>query len=220
MIRSSAVMLAMVLLCSGSSTMAQIPVELMVGHKKASIDLMFFKYIRNSREENTRWLFFSRARASVDYTMTSTTNLPAFGLTEAISYNPRSWKGFAPVAVVQVFNRGVFPKAGMQFAHIGHTLTVFSWLVSETLRNPDIDYFLMLRYTPGIGGPWRAFTQLELVNSFPTDGSSPFSFTQRFRLGIMRSQFQYGLALDLGFSGRRDFGSTQNAGAFFRYVFQ
>lgn len=215
---SSTVMLVALLLC-GSGAFAQIPVELMVGHQKASIDLMFFKYLKQKDNNNSRWLFFSRARASVDYRITSSTNLPSFGLTEALSYNPRNWKGFAPVAVVQVFNRGVFPKAGIQFAHVVQRFTVFSWVVAETMKEPDIDYFLLCRATPRLGTKLDLFSQVELVNSFPTQETSSFSFMQRIRLGLSGGHTQYGLALDLTQAGRSSWVSTTNFGGFLRYIF-
>lgn len=205
-----------VLLLAWGSTAAQIPVEWMVGNKKSSIDLMFFRFIKDRNKQPSRVLFFSRARATVDYKMTSTSNLPTFGLTEAISYNPRNWKGFAPVAVVQVFNRGLFPKAGMQYAHTGKQLTVFSWLVVETMKEPDIDYFLLMRFTPALSPKLKLFTQLEAVNSFPTRAGASFGFTQRMRLGLMQQQFQYGLAADLSQQGNRSFQASTNLGGFLR----
>jgi hypothetical protein len=212
-------MLVALLLC-GSGAFTQIPVEVMAGHQKASIDLMFFKYVKQQDNTNSRWLFFSRARATVDYKMTSTTNLPSFGLTEAISYNPKNWKGFAPVAVVQVFNRGVFPKAGFQYAHTTERFTFFSWLVTETMNEPDIDNFLLCRARPRLTPKLDLFSQVELVNSFPTEGSSSFSFIQRIRLGLSRGHTQYGLALDLTQAGRNSWITTSNFGGFLRYVFQ
>lgn len=215
----SIVILVALLLC-GSGAFAQIPVELMVGHQKASIDLMFFKYLKQKDNTNSRWLFFSRARATMDYKMTSSTNLPGFGLTEALSYNPLSWKGFAPVAVVQVFNRGVFPKAGIQYAHVAQRFTVFSWVVAETMKEPDIDYFLLCRVTPRLSSKLDLFSQVELVNSFPTVETSSFSFIQRIRLGLSGGHTQYGLALDLTQAGRNSWVTTSNFGGFLRYVFQ
>ena len=215
----SIVILVALLLC-GSGAFAQIPVELMVGHHKASIDLMFFKYLKQKDNTNSRWLFFSRARATMDYKMTSSTNLPSFGLTEALSYNPRNWKGFAPVAVVQVFNRGVFPKAGIQYAHVAQRFTIFSWVVTETMKSPDIDYFILCRATPRLSSSLDLFSQIELVNSFPTVEASSFSFIQRIRLGLSGGHMQYGLALDLTQAGRNSWASTTNFGGFLRYVFQ
>lgn len=217
--KSLSIVMLVALLLSGSGAFTQIPVEVMAGHQKASIDLMFFKYVKQQDNTNSRWLFFSRARATVDYKMTSTANLPSFGLTEAISYNPQNWKGFAPVAVVQVFNRGVFAKAGMQYAHSSTHFTVFTWLVSETAKNPDIDCFLLCRFTPPLSDKIHLFSQVELVNSFPTASESGYNFIQRLRLGLMNNAFQYGAAADFTQARRGVWTNSSNVGGFLRYVF-
>ncbi|MBK7854599.1 MAG: hypothetical protein IPJ79_06520 [Bacteroidetes bacterium] len=121
---------------------AQIPVEVFTGHKKATVDIMFFKFFKNKEGHNSKFLFFNRNRASIDYTMTQTTNLPQFGFTEAFSYNHEKLKGFAPVVVASILNRGVYPKAGIQFAKIKKDYTIFSWIVAETLKEPNVDFFL------------------------------------------------------------------------------
>ena len=77
----------------------------------------------------------------MDYEMTKTENLPQFNLTEAISYNYKSLKGFAPVAVFQVTNKGVYPKSGIQYLKKNKTFTFFGWTVIDLLKNPNIDVF-------------------------------------------------------------------------------
>lgn len=120
---------------------------------------MFFKFFKNKKGQNSKLLFFSRERAVIDYKQTITSNLPQFGFTEAISYNHPALKGFAPVVVGQMLNRGTFAKTGIQYAHISKTLTVFGWSVLELLdKKPDVDLFLMLRYTPKLNEKWALFT--------------------------------------------------------------
>jgi hypothetical protein len=202
-----------------SVAFAQIPVEVFVGHKKSTVDIMFFKFIKNKAGHNSKILFFNRNRASIDYAMTATTNLPQFGFTEAFSYNHQKLKGFAPVVVASILNRGVYPKAGIQFAKIKKEYTIFSWVVSETLKEPNIDFFFLGRYTPKLTDKLNLFTQIELVNAFPTVEQNNFSFTQRFRLGLKLKEFQFGVGLDLTKSGRVGFTKTENVGSFFRYEF-
>lgn len=198
---------------------AQIPVEVFAGHKKATVDIMFFKFIKNKEGHNSKFLFFNRNRASIDYTMTQTTNLPQFGFTEAFSYNHEKLKGFAPVVVVSILNRGVYPKAGIQFAKIKKDYTIFSWIVSETLKEPNIDFFFLGRYTPKLTHKLNLFSQIELVNTIPTVEANNFAFTQRFRLGLEIKEFQFGAGLDLTQLGRIDFTQTENLGGFLRYEF-
>jgi hypothetical protein len=199
--------------------MAQIPVEIFAGHERTTVDIMFFKYFKNKQGENSRWLFFNRNRASIDYRITKTTFLPQFGFTEAISYNHEKLKGFAPVIVGQVLNWGVFPKAGIQYAHIAKNITVFTWLVCETLKEPDVDYFLLFRYTPKLSEKVNLFTQFESVNNFPTVSTGNFSFTQRLRLGIQLKTYQFGVGADFNQTGNSTFTKIYNVGGFIRHEF-
>lgn len=202
---------------------AQIPVEVFGGHERSTIDIMFFKFFRNSQKSieprNNRWLFFNRTRASIDYRITETQYLPQFGFTEAISYNHERLKGFAPVIVVQVLSWGVYPKAGIQYARITKNTTVFTWLVSETLDDPALDYFLLLRYTPKITEKVLLFTQAESVNTLPTARGAHYSFTQRFRLGLQLNSYQFGVGADFSQTGRKSFTAFNNTGLFLRHEF-
>lgn len=198
---------------------SQIPVELFAGHERTTVDIMFFKYFKNTQGENSRWLFFNRNRASIDYRMTKTTYLPQFGFTEAISYNHAKLKGFAPVIVGQVLSWGVFPKAGIQYAHISKNITIFTWLVCETLDNPDLDYFLLFRYTPKLTDKVNLFTQVESVNAFPTVSTENLNLTQRVRLGIQLKTYQFGAAADFNQTGNTAFTKIYNVGGFIRHEF-
>ncbi len=202
-----------------SVVIAQIPVEVFVGHKKVTVDIMFFKYLKNKEAQNSDWLFFNRNRASIDYAMTSSTNLPQFGFTEAISYNNKKWKGFAPVAVVQILNKSVYPKVGIQFAKIHKDYTIFTWVVCETLENPNVDFFFLGRYTPKLTNKLNLFTQLELVNALPTLETNNFNFIQRLRLGLKVKEYQFGFGSDFSTLGKNNFTTTQNIGVFLRYEF-
>lgn len=202
-----------------SAAIAQLPIEVFTGDKKATLDIMFFKFFKNKENKNSKFLFFNRNRASIDYQMTESTNLPQFGFTEAISYNDEKLNGFAPVVVVNIFNKGVYPKAGIQFVKIKKEITIFSWVVTETLKNPNIDFFFLGRYTPKLSDNLNLYTQLELVNAFPTFSENNFSLTQRLRLGIKIKELQFGLGIDFNQTGRSNLNSTNNFGTFIRYEF-
>lgn len=215
--------LAIVLLAISVEASAQIPVECFVGNKRTTLDIMFFKYfnaLNNGGESTTpHWLFFNRNRASIDYRLTTTSHLPLFGFTEAISYNHKKLKGFAPVAVGQVLSWGVFAKAGVQYALIKKNLTLFSWLVSETKRSPKLDYFVLVRYTPKISATIDLFLQAEALNELPTANDQLFGFTQRFRLGLQHKGYQIGFGLDTYQTGRINYSTTFNSGCFIRHQF-
>ncbi len=202
----------------GGTVVAQIPVEVFAGNEKATIDMMFFRFFKNQREEPSRVLFFNRNRASVDYQMTSSSKLPQFGLTEAISYNHPKLKGFAPVFVAQVFNSGVYPKIGAQYVFFKENFTIFTWLVTEIANNSFIDYYLLLRFTPEINTRLKLFTQMETLNAFPTVAKD-YSFTQRFRIGLKMQYLQFGIGTDLAETGKNTIKLSSNTGLFLRYEF-
>ena len=198
---------------------AQVPVELFVGQEKTTIDLQFFRYFKDREGNQSRWLFFNRNRTSIDYRMTSTAYRPQFGFTEAISYNPPALKGFAPVAVVQVFSSGVFPKLGIQYARNRGDWLIFSWLVTETLARPDLDYFLLLRYTPALNARWRLFLQAESINTVPLHAEGSAVFVQRLRTGLKQGAWQWGIGADLTQNRAADPRFAANMGLFLRYEF-
>lgn len=198
---------------------AQIPVEVFAGHKKATVDIMVFKFFKYKEGHNSKFLFFNRNRSSIDYAMTETTNLPQFGFTEAISYNHEKLKGFAPVIVASILNKGVYPKTGIQFAKINNEYTIFSWIVAETLKEPNIDFFFLGRYMPKITDKLNLFSQIELVNTFPTVEHKNFAFMQRIRVGLKIKAVQFGAGFDLIQSGRDNYTNTENIGGFLRYEF-
>jgi hypothetical protein len=205
-------------LFSGSIS-AQINAELLAGNKKATLDILFFRYVKNRNGQNTKFLFFNRNRAGIDYTITKTENLPQFGFTEAVSYSIKKLNGFAPVLATQIVNKGISPKFGIQYANIKKNATVFCWIVTETLENPNIDFFFLGRMTPKLSKKLHLFAQLELVNSVPTVRANSFSLIQRLRLGLKMNGFQFGTGLDLVQNGRKIVAKSNNFGLFLRYEF-
>jgi hypothetical protein len=212
-------LIATAILLQCSVAVAQIPVEVFFGDKKTTLDIMFFKFIKNKEQQNTNWLFFNRTRVSADYKMTATTDLPVFGFTEAISYNHKKLKGFAPVVVAQISNRGIYPKAGIQFFYRKNNFTFFSWIVSETLKNPNLDLFVLARYEPKLTEKIHLFTQLELVNAFPTESKGNFNLFQRIRIGLKIKEWQFGIGADFNELGNTTFVNTNNIGGFLRHEF-
>ncbi len=208
-----------IFICCALISKAQIPVEVFGGHQKTTFDIMFFKFVKNKQGENSNWLFFNRNRASVDYRMTESSFLPQFGFTEAVSYNHPKLKGFAPAAVVQIFNDGVFPKAGIQYAHSKKELSIFSWIVCETIEAPDLDFFLLFRFTPKLNENLQLFTQIETVNAFPTSSRGIFNLTQRARLGLKIKDWQLGAGADFNEIGKNTLLFTYNIGGFLRHEF-
>lgn len=211
--------LSIALLLTGGKVFSQLPVEVFGGHEKATLDVLFFRYFKNNKNENSKFLFFNRNRVSMDYRQTATAYLPAFGFTEAISYNHSKLKGLAPVAVVQIFNSGVFPKAGIQYFHRKSEFTFFSWVVSEIKAKPTFDFFVLTRFEPKLTERLNLFTQLELVNAFPTEVDANFNFIQRMRIGLRMKDWQFGFGGDFNEFGNNMFANTTNVGVFLRHEF-
>ena len=212
-------LIVFILFLSVAKAAAQIPVEVLAGHERSTFDVLFFRYLKTQDSQDSRWLFFNRNRASVDYRITSTQYLPQFGFTEAISYNSPQLRGIAPVLVAQLLNRGVSAKTGLQYARIAKTFTLFGWVVTEIRQSPNIDLFILARFTPPISEKTQLFSQIELLNAFPTAFMGSYSFNQRARLGLKMKDWQYGLGVDLTRTGYQNWVTTQNIGVFLRHEF-
>lgn len=212
-----------ILLCAlaliGVGAHAQIPVEVFAGHERTTFDLLFFKTFKNQAGANSKFLFFNRNRASIDYRMTSTDYLPVLSFTEALSYNHPKLKGFAPVVVGQLSGRGLSPKAGIQYFHRHKAWTLFTWVVVETMAEPGLDHFLLARFEPKLSDKLHLFSQVELFSAVPTVEGKGYSFFQRARLGLRDGEWQAGLGADFAFSGRSTWTATQNVGLFLRHEF-
>ncbi len=217
--KSTVLLAAMFCFACLSAARAQVPVELFAGHRRATVDIMFFKFINNKAGEASRFLFFNRNRASAAYQPDAEADPPQFGFTEALSYNHRAMKGFAPVAVAQVLGNGVLAKAGIQYARLGKQATVFSWLVCETTSGPVIDHFLMLRYTPKLTNETKLFVQFESLTVFPTGNAKAMAWVNRNRLGLQHGRWQWGAGADLVAGGPQVSGATANLGVFLRHEF-
>lgn len=217
--RHKRVYIVLLLLIVGGRGFSQIPVECFAGHERSTIDIMFFKFLKHPDQSNTRFLFFNRNRASIDYRMSGSAYLPQFGFTEALSYNAPRLKGLAPVVVIQVLGSGVYLKSGLQWARIRKNMTLFSWLVCELNQKPNLDYFLLLRYQPKINKHLKLFSQLETLNTIPASTKGKINLTQRLRLGVAWKGYQMGVGVDLNESQMNDFAIVQNFGLFLRHEF-
>jgi hypothetical protein len=198
---------------------AQIPVEIFAGKEKAGIDLMFFRLFKGKDGKDSRFLFFNRNRAVADWRHTDSTFLPQFGFTEAFSWQIPGGKGFAPVALVQVLNTGVYPKAGVQWYRQLGQLTLFTWLVTELKSSPLLDGFLLLRYTHPLTENWALYGQGEGLITQSISQSSNRRTLQRIRLGIQFRDYQLGGGLDLSQVAGLPALSTKRPSLFIRHVF-
>jgi len=216
---SSKVFLLFFWMVGSTTSIAQIPFEVFAGNQRVTTDVLFFKTIKKKGNQSSPWLFFNRDRVTIDYRQTDSTYLPTFSTTTALSFTAKKAKGFAPVLLYTISSQNMEPKAGMQYAHLGKQFTVFTWLVSEWSVTPQLDYFLLCRYTPTVNERLNGFVQLESFNGIPTASNAPFQLVLRGRLGVQCRSFQVGFGLDHFWLGRASFTQFNNAGVFIRYEF-
>lgn len=203
--------LTIALLLLKSRAIAQ-SIETYVGHKRIGVDLMWFKNFKNTKDEHTPFLFFSRNRANTDYKNTPT----AFGSTNAISYNFKN--GLGIVTVASFVNTGFIPKAGVQFVKTKVDFLFFGWLVADLRKEGNVDLFGLFRFQPKINDKWKGFGQIEFFPVYNLT-SETWSFTQRLRLGIKYHAWAGGFMADFNQSGKDNFTKTNNIGVFLRYEF-
>lgn len=199
------------MLLLGSVAFAQ-NVELYAGNKRFGADIMWFKNFKNSQQEETSFLFFSRNRASSDYD----NKLGSFGSTNAFSYNFKNGMGI--VVVGSFLNSGFTPKAGIQYVKTKGDFMFFGWLVTDLKKDGNSDLFGLFRYQPKINENWKLFSQAELfpVYNFKNEY---WNITERLRLGLKKSRTTFGLMTDFSQSGITNFTATENVGAFLRQEF-
>lgn len=202
----------LLLFCAEATRAQSLPVEIMGGHKRAGIDVLWFRNFSSPKATTSPWLFFHRTRASSNYH-----GQTSFGVTNALSYNFK--KGIGIVATVQLLQNGVAAKGGIQFVKVFGRASLFSWVVAgnNTDHFTSGDWFVLLRWTPIIKNNWNWFTQLELLSSIDIESNK--NFVQRLRLGLSRNRWQFGLALDQTQTGSNKLSTTGNNGLFLRKEF-
>ncbi len=189
-----------------------LPVEIMAGHQRAGVDVLWFRNFSSPKATTSPWLFFHRTRASSNYH-----GQTSFGVTNALSYNFK--KGIGIVATVQLLQSGVAAKGGIQYVKVFGRASLFSWVVAgnNTDHFASGDWFVLLRWTPIINRNWNWFTQLELLSSINLESNK--NFVQRLRLGLSRNRWQFGLALDQSQTGNNKLITFGNNGLFLRKEF-
>lgn len=187
-------------------------VEVYAGHKRAGVDLLWYKFFEKKSEGRSPLLFFSRNRASTDWDNSPT----AFGSTNAVSYNFKSGVGL--VAVGSFLNAGFTPKAGVQLVKMKGDFLFFGWFVADLKKEGNLDLFGLLRWQPKVGEHWRAFSQVELFPVFNPKNEF-WNLTQRLRLGAKYHAWAAGFMADFNQAGKSDFAKTNNIGGFLRHDF-
>lgn len=183
------------------------------GHERAGVDILWFRFLTDSMQKPTSFLFFSRNRASVDYNNAAS----AFGSTNAVSYNFKS--GIGIVAVGSFLNSGFTPKAGVQLVKQKGAFLFFGWLVAYVAEKGQVDLFGLLRFSPRIRNHWKLFSQVELFPAYnPSSGF--WNITERARLGLSYRRWSAGAMADFNqqlVSSQTN--TNNNLGIFLRHDF-
>lgn len=202
---------AFVFLTICNSTSAQ-TTEMYAGNKRHGVDIMWFKNFTFSSGNKSRWLFFSRNRASINKENT----IGLFGSTNAISYNFNNGVGL--VTVAGFLNSGLTTKAGIQYVKAQGNWLFFGWLVRDIKTNGNIDLFGLFRYQPNLKGEVKGMIQVELFPTLQME-TKFINFTQRLRIGPKINRLSMGLMADWNQTGKKNLTTTENYGAFLRYDF-
>ncbi len=187
-------------------------VEFYTGDKRFGADIIWVKNFKNSKQENSNFLFFSRNRANADYHNSST----AFGSTNAVSYNFKN--GIGIVAVGSFVNSGFTPKAGIQYVKTKGDFMFFGWLVTDLRKDGNTDVFGLFRYQPKINNNWSLFSQVELFPIYNFKNEF-WNITERLRLGLKINKTAFGVMADFNQQGKDVFSTTENTGVFLRQDF-
>ena len=203
-----------------AATKAQIPLEVLAGPKRSSLDLMFFHFLGKDATRPGRFLYFNRNRVSQEYRIGDTLMLPLWGWTGAISYGRTAWKGFAPVLSYQVGSFENALKPGLQYAHQKHETTFFSWLVCDPFRRFPLELFALFRRTFPSDKKLKFYIQAESFHRLQAEAILVSFHTHRLRIGLHFKQSQYGLGFDYHHNWvGRNRTTVFHPGIFFRTVF-
>jgi hypothetical protein len=94
-----------------------------------------------------------------------------------------------------------------------------SIVVRSDLKPSTEGVLIYLNAFGKLSDKWHLFSQIELINALPTDKIANYNFTQRLRLGLKKSDWQFGLGGDFSAVGRDNFTNAQNIGIFLRHEF-
>lgn len=196
-------LLILTLLRVASHTYTQ-SVELMPGTERIFADVQWLKPLGVEYQ----WTIFSRTRTTVDY---EDENRDFFsGL--YLNYTSKSGFGGSVVGRLSTTDAGV--DTGPHFFKQTKDITLFA-LASISLQSElSYSWFSILRYTPELSEKWKVYSSLELFSAFRKVGHAVS--VQRIRLGLDRSGYQFGMAVNFRATGRPYSLRDTNPGLFIR----
>jgi hypothetical protein len=179
--------LILLLFTTGILAEAQpIPIELMMGHKYGSVNLVF----NRNFSQTLRLGFFHMNTVQFDY---KDDNNNSFILQDLIYVE--TFKNLRVAGGVAYSKGGFDPTAGLQYVFSGKKFLFLCAPRVNIESDPSYDIMTILQYKPDINEKVKLFTQLQLLNLFDSGGN--IRSYQWMRLGLEVKGLQFGLAANL-----------------------
>lgn len=186
---------------------AQIPFEVMVGHRQTQ----YYAFIQKNIDSSGQWNIFSQSFYSVHYTDVS---LNAINIEGQITYQISDWFGISAGGGFD--GNGFVPTIGLSVEYINEkqdfSATAFPTI--QITKPLALDVFALINFSPQFSHQWGLFSQAILGANVGTQYNSSL---QWIRLGLnYERKFQFGLAADFIQIPQEQFFSD-NFGFFLRY---
>jgi hypothetical protein len=199
------------ILFSGQPLFAQIPVEVLVGHRQTQHEFFFFKDIDSTNKFN----LFSIANFAVDYKDLSRNSS---SISSQLTYNLNQNWGISSGAL---FNGKEFsPLVAVSYQY-GNKKGDFYMNLFPTMilkEKPEFELFGLLFYAPKLTDKWSIFSQLIFGTIVSNKFNRHLFSYQQIRLGLgYKNLFQFGIGFDHNIIGNgKGENYTNNIGIFIR----
>jgi hypothetical protein len=163
-----------------------IPIELALGHKYGSVNLVFSRNF----SPKSRFGFFHMNTVQFYYKdeIKNSFLLQDLVYVETIKH--------LRVASGVVYSKGGFnPTAGLQYLYSGQKFMVLIAPRVNIESNPSYDVMTILQYKPDLNDHLKLFTRVQLLNLFGSEGN--IKSYQWLRLGLEMKGIQFGVAANL-----------------------
>lgn len=178
------------LMCPASRAQS---VELMPGLDGVFADVQFLKPFRQKKFD---WSIFSRTRALVDYELKT-------DIFSALYLNYTTKPGIGATVIGKVGTQTAGGDGGIHYFQAKEKFVIYALLAAEMKKNPGFYWFSIARYRPKLtakNDKWKWYTSLELFTQLNTTGH--LYSVQRVRGGFDYNKWQFGLALNIGETGK------------------
>lgn len=193
------------------SISAQIPNDILIGHKQAQYEFFFFKDLDSAK----KFTVFSMARLAVDYNDKNLNN--SFIASQFIYNFTKNW-GISPGVIYA--EKQFDPTISISYTYYNKKgdliLNLFPTVVIN--QKPSYQLFGLFFYTPKLNEKLNLFCQLIFSSGVNENFSEHVASTQQLLLGLeFKKKFQFGPGISLGQIGNfQNIVYTKNIGLFIR----